>query len=521
MLVNSPDALIILGTLVLALLLVYFAYNSRLIGDDLPPGPRPLPFIGNAHQVPSEHPEKTFAKWGTQYGDVIYVKMLATPTLVINSIEVAQDLLDRRGRRYSGRPYFTVISDLLGWGEAITSLQLGERLRKQRRWLHESFYDKSALDMAQPTQLREAKVLLQCLLDNPECYSEHLNRFTRSIMLETIYGHTVTSRDDKYMQIADRALKGTNDVAAAGTNIVDALPILRHVPSWMLGRGIARLLKETRPGVLAAHKEPYALVANAMAAGESKPSMVRSLIEEYASKDTLAQERWDIMSASAMSYLGTSNDSHAHILTNVTLMAFILTMILFPSALVKAQEEIDYVIGNERLPTYDDRESLPYLECLLQEVYRWHSPIQFGLPHEVTEEDNYRGYRIPKGTMVMANLWLMTRNPELYPNPEAFRPERFLGLSPDEAKQMDPRNLVFGFGRRICPGRRFADASIWLAIASIVATFNVRKVRDAEGRETDPVVEFTSGSVSHPHDFECSITPRSERAARLIRAGAR
>ena len=110
--------------------------------------------------------------------------------------------------------------------------------------MHESFYAKSALDAAEPTQMREAAILLSGLLDSPHHYEAHLkqcvhadwlhlriynlratHRYTRSIMLELIYGHTVTSPDDKYLQIADGALNGSNDVAGAGLDIVEILPI--------------------------------------------------------------------------------------------------------------------------------------------------------------------------------------------------------------------------------------------------------------------------------------------------------
>ncbi|PCH39690.1 cytochrome P450 [Wolfiporia cocos MD-104 SS10] len=102
----------------------------------------------------------------------------------------------------------------------------------------------------------------------------------------------------------------------------------------------------------------------------------------------------------------------------------------------------------------------------------------------------------------------MARDPTIYTDPKTFRPERFMEMDPEEAELKDPRQFVFGFGRRVCPGRNFADANVWLAIACITAVFDIRKSRDADGAEITPEAYFSSGFVSHPHAFVCDILPR-------------
>ncbi|KAH9912820.1 cytochrome P450 [Fomitopsis serialis] len=141
-----------------------------------------------------------------------------------------------------------------------------------------------------------------------------------------------------------------------------------------------------------------------------------------------------------------------------------------------------------------------------------------GVPHASSEDDEYRGYYIPKGTTIMPNLWFMLRDPEDYPNPETFLPERFWALTAEESERTDPRNIVFGHDHpsRICPGRRFADISVWLVMANMVATFNISKARDALGNEITPPVLYEPGFTSEPVQFQCSIIPRSQQAADLI-----
>ncbi|TFY60472.1 hypothetical protein EVJ58_g5133 [Rhodofomes roseus] len=494
-------------TLVVVVLVVHYVLADRYPRpQNLPPGPRSLPILGNAHQMPLEYAEKTFAKWSSQYGDVVFVKVFHRPVLILNSARAVRELMEKRSMKYSGRPPSVLLSELSGWGDVLGVMQMGERLRKQRRWLHSVLFAEGALDKFRAVQRREVNVLLVSLLRKPDDYAAHLHRLTASLMMESIYGHTVASDEDEYLHYAEAALKGTTEVASPGAAIVDILPFLRHIPSWMPGAGFKREAAEVKVSIEEAHVRPYEMVERAMAAGDDKPSLVRNLIDECAGRGNLAEERRDIMSAGAVSYIVPIAGVDT---TKTVLLNFILCAVLFPEAYSKAQEEMGRVVGTARLPDLNDRDTLPYLESFLLEVYRWHCPVPLGVPHAASEDDEYRGWYIPKGCMVIPNLWLLTLDEELYPEPESFRPERFLGLSAEDVERLDPRNIVFGHGRRICPGRRFADVSIWLAVANIVAAFDVRKAQDADGKDITPPLAFVPGSVSHPRPFKCSIAARN------------
>lgn len=124
-------------------------------------------------------------------------------------------------------------------------------------------------------------------------------------------------------------------------------------------------------------------------------------------------------------------------------------MITHPEVMKKAQAEIDSVVGSDRLPTFSDRYSLPYLDCVMTEVLRMGVAVPLGLPHRLMEDDVYRGMFIPKGTLVFANVWNILRDEALYPEPFEFKPERYL-VEADEltVRRRDPRQYVFGYGRR-------------------------------------------------------------------------
>lgn len=205
---------------------------------------------------------------------------------------------------------------------------------------------------------------------------------------------------------------------------------------------------------------------------------------------------------------------------------------MHPEIQRRAQEEVDSVLGKNRLPSLHDRASMPYVENILKEVLRWGTVSPMGLFHCTAANDEYMEYHIPARSTVIPNIWAMTHDPAIYPNPFAFDPDRFHG----QCEQPDPRSLAFGFGRRVCPGQHIGEASIFIQIASVLATLDISKATDESGKTIEPEVAFTSTIVryffslssrnvcgsprselsSHIKPFKCHITPRSEHAVELV-----
>lgn len=133
-----------------------------------------------------------------------------------------------------------------------------------------------------------------------------------------------------------------------------------------------------------------------------------------------------------------------------TMHSCVLALVLNPAVQARAHKELDSVLGpvtspTFRLPTFADREHLPYIGAILAESLRWLTAVPISLPHATTANDMYRGWLIPKGTVVLANAWVMLHDEEVYPGPYAFRPERYLGSEPEP----HPASRgCFGFGRR-------------------------------------------------------------------------
>ncbi|RXW13688.1 hypothetical protein EST38_g12163 [Candolleomyces aberdarensis] len=151
------------------------------------------------------------------------------------------------------------------------------------------------------------------------------------------------------------------------------------------------------------------------------------------------------------------------------------------------------------------------------ELLRWHQPVPLGVAHATSEDDVYKGYFIPKGTVVMGNIWHILHNPETYLDPFNLKPDRFIKDGKINQEVTDPFEAAFGFGRRICPGRNIALDTLYALISSTLAMFDVSVPKDENGNP-DIKPSFSIGIMCQPKPFECSITPRSEQPEELIQS---
>jgi len=238
--------------------------------------------------------------------------------------------------------------------------------------------------------------------------------------------------------------------------------------------------------------------------------MMSELLETNTNEEGQIRDEYALKSVVAVSYAGGSDTIVS------SLLSFYLAMVLFPEVQKRAQEEIDCVIGKGRLPTSEDRDSMPYMEGIMRELQRWNPVVPLTPPHRLMTDDVYEGYFIPAGCDLIANQWAMLHDEKEYPEPFAFKPERWL-LKEGQPEPLHPNKVAFGFGRRLCPGRHLADQAIFIVVTSVLATFNISPSLDINGKPIIPTGEYLSGLISHPEPFECTIMPRSPEAAALIR----
>jgi len=339
---------------------------------------------------------------------------------------------------------------------------------------------------------------------------DHVRRATAATIMKITYGHEVGPLSDNYVKLADEAMESFSIAAEPGAFLVDFLPSLKYIPAWFPGAGFKRKAMVWRKLSQSMLNDPYQMTKRKISEGTARSSMMTDLIEQYTAKDGHIDGEDDIAASAAIMYAGGSGT------TVSTIISFILALVLYPEVQTRGQEELDRVIGRDRLPTFDDRLALPYIEGIVKESLRWNPVSPAGIPHVLDKDDEYNGYFIPAGTTVIPNQWAMLHDETEYPEPFAFAPERWI-LGDGEREPLNPAKIAFGFGRRICPGKHLAEDSIYITIATILATLNVQKAKDAHGQPITPSGQYRQGVISHPEPFECAITPRSSEAMAILR----
>jgi len=300
--------------------------------------------------------------------------------------------------------------------------------------------------------------------------------------------------------------------------VVATFPMLLKLPAWFPGMSFKNDMVTCSKLARRYVETAFDYALQRMRACSVAPSMVHDAMQSVEEKGTVPDEAWreGVKDAAATAFLAASETSQS------VLLVFFLVMMLNPGVQEKAQAQIDAVVGKTRLPTMDDRPRLPFVDAIFRETFRYYPIVPLSLPHAAMDDYVYNGFHIPKGAMFMTNLWSMAHDESRYPNPHAFIPERFLN-DDGSLKPNDTEHIAYGFGRRICVGRHFADTSMWSAIAKMLAVFKILKPLDENGIEITIEPKFSSGLGSRPLPFECRVVPRipgmdAEKLEELIAA---
>ncbi|KAH6899265.1 O-methylsterigmatocystin oxidoreductase [Coprinopsis sp. MPI-PUGE-AT-0042] len=500
---------------VLALMVLRGRRNTR--GLPLPPGPRGLPLLGNVFQLPSEKPWKAYSEWSKVYGDMIYLEVPGQPLLILNSLDDCLALLEKRGVNYSdrGQSISTKLMDLATWNWAFEAY--GPRLKEYRRVFHQLLGPKQ-VPQYRPVMEEEVLLFLQHLLSTPADFADHVRMFVGSFIIRIAYGSSDAELNRTRIEEGERLVDGFVKLTHPGRLLVELIPVLRFVPTWFPGARWKREIEKVRAQGYQVAKVPFDEAKERLEGGMETggyPSMVQRFLSstDAGLSENERRERDELgRFTMSLSFLAGADTS---IITGLGLFG---ALAMHPEVQLKAYAEIGRVIGHDRLPQLHDLEQLPYIRAIIKEIARWFVVTPFAIPHLSREDDEYKGYFIPKGTAVLPNAWAVLNDPTVFINPQQFNPDRYLGQDGGlDATVLDPEMAAFGFGRRICPGRHLSFEITALMIASLLAVFEVKPPLDESG---EPIMhwemETSSEFLSNPLPFKCQIVPRSERHAALL-----
>ncbi|ORY58411.1 cytochrome P450 [Pseudomassariella vexata] len=463
------------------------SYCRRMKGAKPIPGPK-------CSYAPNLIP--LFNRWNRTYGSIMAADVLGTKQVVLGTDKAANDLLVKRGNIYSGRgtpPAALFMSQ----GLVTFMMQKTEKWRRQRKLLH-TLLASTVATKYEPFIELESTYSLRDLLQTPEAFENHVERYAYAIVFSLGLGKSITNVHDDVLRESSAL---TDEILATfrpEKYIANLIPILIRAPSWLVPSNgkLAEVQQRMKADVLRHENR----VRKGVGDGTGPDSWMRYYLEN---RDEYGLE------------LEEARSPYNVLLTVITIM------MEYPEWQKKVQDEVDRVVGAERLPAFDDLPNLPVFRAVIKEGIRWRSIVaEIGVPHLLDEDDFYEGFFIPKGTMVYANY-------NLYPDGAVFNPDRW--LNPAYPTYREPLivypNLLnftsFGYGRRVCPGPNFTERTLTIMTARIAWACDIKKRIDPATKKEMPLnIRYEPTPNPKPLPFPSDIKPRNKKRTELVRKEA-
>ena len=426
----------------------------------LPPGPRGLPLFGSLLEIRHDT-HLAIDRLARRYGDICLMRFGSVPTVVISDADLLHDAF---GKAVLADRWASEIMNTLSKQKDLVMAPYGEHWRQMQR-----FANRELLSARNLNNVRERHIegVVNDLVEQMGSMGEAgelvspplmTARSNSTLMFRSIFGREDDSSNEFQEQRA-ALIDYVNWIfaSATATNLADYIPWLKFLPN-------SALKEATRQAEIGS-----AIITSLVDAARNRPGLDLSaptcLVEVMLAQQEASEISEDMTKDLCMDLLIAGTDTSAQ-----TVNWFLLILANRPEIQARVHEELDRVIGRDALPTVDDRTRLPYMFACLAESMRYRTIGPFGLPHKASEDAEVGGYLIPAGTQVLGNIYSIHHDPQYWDSPDEFIPERFM---PQEDGSMSaaltgPAYLPFGTGHRRCPGRRFAETTVWLHITRML-----------------------------------------------------
>lgn len=339
--------------------------------------------------------------WANQYGDVFYTKVGFSHFIWLSSPSAVRELMDKRGSIYSSRPQSPMIN-MVSNNERVNFLPYGEKWRSIRN-IVQSALNLQTSSTYKPVQDFESKQAVWEILHakSDEDFNDINRRYSTSTIMAITYGQRVPSLSDPTYQDILKIVRHFSLATAPGGWMIDTVPMLAEiVPQCFLQnwKTVARgWYKEDSEIYMTMYSKLLRDIKSGIAPDCFLKDLVRNKLEKNPMPDVTA-------AFAAGALIEAGSDATTTALNNV-----ILACLLWPEIVQGAHEELDRVVGQDRMPEFSDEFKLPYIRAMAKETLRWRASTKIGPAHATTQDDWYKGHFIPKGSVIVLNWWFVQK----------------------------------------------------------------------------------------------------------------
>ncbi|KAL7231870.1 hypothetical protein ACSBR2_009989 [Camellia fascicularis] len=449
----------------------------------LPPGPVPLPVIGNLLKL-GDKPHQSLAELAKTHGPIMSLKLGRVTVVVISSSAMAKEVLQKQDLAFSNRSIPNALHAHEQYKYSVVWLPVSNRWRSLRKILNSNIFSGNRLDATQELRRRKVAELVEYA---QKCSEEGVAmnigragfRTSMNVLSNTIFSEDLADpREDTGKEFKE--LVWNIMVEAGKPNLVDFFPRVAKMDP----QGIRRRMTDYFGSVL----ELFGgLIDRRLEVRRFRKSpeendvidILLNISEKTGDEiDRVHIERLclDLFAAGTETTSSTLEWAMAELLRN-------------PETLKNAKVELEQIVGKGKPISEYDIPHLPYLSAIVKETLRMHPAVPFLIPRKVDSEEQVCGYTIPKGTQVLVNAWAIGRDQSIWPKPDSFMPERFMDSKID-VRGCDFELIPFGAGRRICPGLPLAIRIIPMMLGSLINLFDWKLQGGIEPKDLDMKEKF-------------------------------
>ncbi|GBB84751.1 hypothetical protein RclHR1_11320001 [Rhizophagus clarus] len=482
-------------------LIVYIFFNQRkksqYSNKGIPlPGPKPLPIIGNLHQIRGVPTQSFIDRFSKDYGPIFKVHYGAEIWIVLNDYEIVRDLLVKRGAIYSSRPYNEAITRIYtSGGKAIGFSPYGKYWRAMRAAAHQALTQKVVDNDYRSIIHTEIKDLMIKFF-NHSSKGFNPTDITRSCLIDLLATISYGQKSEKLSQQINQMFVGFIQVLTPANSLYEMFPWLRYIPfiekrlysyaykaKDLLDVMVKQLLKDLRQRIKENGGEE-----NSFAAHMLKNMNISTEIVSKPYEDSLENDDDDTKKNFVFDEVDFMNLNNSFLVagtgTTVATLRWIWAILVnYPEVQRKIQKELDECLQGNRFPTPKDDPNLPYLLATIKESFRFRPATNLLLKHSTTKDDIYRGYYIPAKAVIVASFKSAHTSEKLFDRPNEFYPEHYLDENGKLKKYDELRDpWTFGRGRRACVGQHLAERNLITVVGYVLTLFNIEN-------DIDPITQ--------------------------------